>query len=927
MATTLKRSLFIGLGGTGASALLHTKKRFLDTYGEVPPMISFLTIDTDFNTQTKSIKRDSVLEGDSVTSNEVTFDKSELLYIKVQGATDAYDRQRESLFSWMPPKSEYALRNLLNGAGQVRSNGRFALHFNYRNIIDSVQAKINNLLNITHAENNLYEAKGSDIEINFVFSVGGGTGSGVFADIAYLVKEAIGNVNTTSIAFVVLPDVFTSMKTGISMQNVKPNGYGALKDLDFLMRKDINKLNLDLEYQDKTIQIKSNPFDVVFTVNNLNTAGEKISDISEISEQIGLAMFTGASELSAGINSAYDNVITILNGGALDIENKRAWAGGMGVSELFYNGNTLGNIYARRAIASMIINLLTASNSSQKLANDFIDHPEIQIRENDGNDYLIDSLLPKQPSIQFPEIDEVDDLNNIINVFINDTKKSSQNQISANYNIKYNRVLKGFKNKVNEIINADSGVANATVFLSDLNQQLDIFLDEMTDEEQELKKEQVNLESVCNSELQFLATNTGFSSIFKKSDINSAKSNLGGNINHQAVLINEILRRQFAQNFINALKSEINNYNRNINTLTKRLHIVKDQSQKKAANLQNNVNDRRKTFVVDLHKEEINNIYVEENDYIIEDFIEELNTSNKLYDLHSISDESVIENYFWNYTKKLDRALAYKRKSIDDILRDLSEEKRNNIAKQLISKSSALWSYDMKGYKIGNSIHDDFVIGLPSENSSFKDTFSTLINAQNISFVHTGINNKIVCYRMETAVPIYAVNDIAGYEKEYKISKRISHHIDQNWVTRMARENFSIWPEEKEDHSLEAWVLGFVYGFIKFENDKYQIYSRNKGVPLKKYWLELSGYRDDAFDLFVKDDYISEMIDLVEDKRKQSGDDATKELMLDVIENYHEKYSQMNLSVDELGKKEYTKIAELINKEIDFTVKELSKLK
>ena len=47
MATTLKRSLFIGLGGTGASALLHTKKRFLDTYGEVPPMISFLTIDTD----------------------------------------------------------------------------------------------------------------------------------------------------------------------------------------------------------------------------------------------------------------------------------------------------------------------------------------------------------------------------------------------------------------------------------------------------------------------------------------------------------------------------------------------------------------------------------------------------------------------------------------------------------------------------------------------------------------------------------------------------------------------------------------------------------------------------------------------------------------------------------------------------------------
>ena len=47
MATKIKRSLFIGLGGTGMTALLHTKRMFFDTYGEVPPMIGFLGIDTD----------------------------------------------------------------------------------------------------------------------------------------------------------------------------------------------------------------------------------------------------------------------------------------------------------------------------------------------------------------------------------------------------------------------------------------------------------------------------------------------------------------------------------------------------------------------------------------------------------------------------------------------------------------------------------------------------------------------------------------------------------------------------------------------------------------------------------------------------------------------------------------------------------------
>lgn len=923
--TTLKRSLFIGLGGTGASSLLHTKKRFLDTYGEVPPMIGFLAIDTDFNTETKTIERDIVLETNKDINYDVSFDKSELLHIRVRGAQQAFERQKSALFDWMPPTNTSFLRNMTNGAGQVRSNGRFALHFNYKQIIESVKTKINSLLNISNTDNSPFQPKGTDIEINFVFSVGGGTGSGTFIDIAYLVKEAIGTANnTSSVAFVVMPDVFNAMQTGPSMQNVKPNGFGALKDLDFLMRKDIDEQKLDLIYQDKTIQIQSNPFDVVFTVNNKNSIGETLSDVKEISEQIGLAMFTGASELSANINSAYDNVISVLSGGVLDVGNKRAWAGGMGVSELFYDGNTLGNIYARRAIASMISNLLTESNFSQKLANEFIDSPEILIRENDGNDYLIDSLLSKNPNTQFPDIDSVEDLNNVINSFLINIKETSENQISDNYKSKYNKVLNGFKKKVNDIINSDSGVANTLEFLNNLEQQLNIFLDEMLAEEKEFKGVQKNIEAQNQSEINYLTNNVGISSIFKKGEISSTKTRLSENVNSQAILINEILRRQFAQKFLNALNSEVDNYKKNINTLVKRLVKVKQQALQTAANLQNNVNDKKKTFVIDLHKDEINNIYVQEDDFIIADFINTLPSSNKLYDFYSFDNVHVIEDYFWNYTKQLKKALDYKNKSIDDIIRNLPNEKRFQIAKQLISKSNALWSFDMKGFKIGSSIHNDFVIGLPSDNSSFKEAFETFNNS-NINFVHTGVNNRIVCYRMEVAVPIYAVNDIGGYEMDYKNS-RLNHHVDINWLTRMERENFSIWPEEKEDHSLEAWVMSLIYGFIKFENGSYQIQSKKKGVPRKKYWVLLSDYRDVAYERFVKDDYVTEMIELVEEKRKQSGDDSTKELMSDVVSNYYEKYSQINLSDDELDKREFAKIAELVNREIDFTDKELSKL-
>lgn len=41
MPKKIRRCLYIGLGGTGMNSILHTKKMFIDTYGEVPPMVSF----------------------------------------------------------------------------------------------------------------------------------------------------------------------------------------------------------------------------------------------------------------------------------------------------------------------------------------------------------------------------------------------------------------------------------------------------------------------------------------------------------------------------------------------------------------------------------------------------------------------------------------------------------------------------------------------------------------------------------------------------------------------------------------------------------------------------------------------------------------------------------------------------------------------
>ena len=141
----------------------------------------------------------------------------------------------------------------------------------------------------------------------------------------------------------------------------------------------------------------------------------------------------------------------------------------------------------------------------------------------------------------------------------------------------------------------------------------------------------------------------------------------------------------------------------------------------------------------------------------------------------------------------------------------------------------------------------------------------------------------------------------------------------------MDRENFSIWPKLKEDNSLSVWVFGLIYGFIRLDKEKnvYEIKSREKGDPLDDYWYELDEYRDKSFDIFKKQGIVDEIEKFITEKEQQAGSENTKELITDVKKNYKDEYAQINIPSDQLKKREYKSIAELIRNEINFITKNL----
>ncbi len=187
------------------------------------------------------------------------------------------------------------------------------------------------------------------------------------------------------------------------------------------------------------------------------------------------------------------------------------------------------------------------------------------------------------------------------------------------------------------------------------------------------------------------------------------------------------------------------------------------------------------------------------------------------------------------------------------------------------------------------------------------------------------MNDRIIIYRQLGVIPAYAIAPIKTYKEKYDRC-RSNCHFDTNVLLRMEREDFSLHPRQQDDDSLELWVYGIIFGLIKNENGSYFYKSQTLGDPIFGYWVKMNiQYRDEAFEHFRhhKMHIRKEFNDYIEKEEKERGQDEMRRFKADVKDNYLEKYSQLHMITEELTKKGYEKIADLIRKELVFVQKNL----
>ncbi|MCL2576610.1 MAG: tubulin-like doman-containing protein [Defluviitaleaceae bacterium] len=266
-----KPILIIGLGGTGAEALIRVKKsvnrhfklgvsasgRRLDK----PSQIEYLALDSD----------DNML---NLNYNGMSFSEDEFLLLDNSNLTSVY-KNRETVFkdstqSWIA--GNLRLQQVKHGAGGIRQAGRLLLTINSNRVISLITEKINRLT---------VNRKSNDLLYVFILSgCAGGTGSGVFIDVPYIVRKIAEQkgFETENIGMVFLPDVTLSdsMIDGSAALNIKANGFAALKELDYLMNIERNGDTFEQTFADLEIKTNEPPYDLCHLVSAKDEHGKLV---------------------------------------------------------------------------------------------------------------------------------------------------------------------------------------------------------------------------------------------------------------------------------------------------------------------------------------------------------------------------------------------------------------------------------------------------------------------------------------------------------------------------------------------------------------------------------------------------------------------------------------------------------------------------
>lgn len=933
--TKIRRSLFIGLGGTGMRTILHLKKLFIETYGEVPGMIGFLGVDTDKGEYSKELELKNIasmgfiddseiyVEGQN-KGNKVRLERNEQVQITVEHPQSLFKRNQDN-YTWMPSNNNNALRSLTHGAGAVRTNGRFAIIANSESVEERVSMALTKVAR-ANAVGEKYELIDNKTDVYLIFSLGGGTGCGIFLDVAYLVRRIAGD-NCKLAGFGMLPEVFRAqMSNGVD--RVRPNAYGALMDLDWLMGRNLddNPVKLPLE-GGRTWSTSYTPFDACILVDNKNRNLDVYDETRQIEEMLALTLITSVGELSTANVSVLDNLAVDTTSGSFNVKGKKAWVIGMGVCEVIIRSDELRKIYAHMAAIHLVNQLLNKPADVNTEVMQWID--SVKIKEHDADD-VIDSLI----DIRIRPLSGIDrsdysDAMIVATSFVN-ASQVDDDEVEMKLKNLISRVSDELRTLViNSLKRSEGmGVGATEDLLLGIESEVRVYLKEMSNELDDHKNLKTQFEEKTRIACKDLKEKA--KSIFKIG-IDEAKEEVCNQATNWAREEREIARRIKAITFYNDLLTKIKAYQNRVREIRQRLEIVANNSRSEISKLRQNIARNTETFQINITSRIEPTISLDSQNILISDFITSLKEGNKIFDFSEL-ETSTIGVRLLQHTYNLDRAKEIGNMDINDVLVLLNKNGSfDDLVRDMAAKASPLLLHNFLGY-IDKKPAINYYIGVNRfENSLLKkdDYFKNNVEeAGDVNFSNIGMKDRIIVFSQMNPIPPFAIDSVSNKcKREYEDPENdICFHISTTILNEMKKTGYRLEPGNG-DNALELWVKGFIFGLIKNESGTYKYIDEENGDSLWDYWIDLDKYRDEAYKTFkerkssIEDQFKKKIFNII----SVNGLPYVQDIYNRAKEDYIENYSQLGFSKEYLREhiKEYKGTVDLIREEMEFVKKQL----
>ena len=256
-------TIAIGLGGTGIDCLRVLKRQIYsrmqpdDPTSEIPTYshTKFLAVDSDRG----SLRPDGQNWDLDINSEFFEISSGDINGLLAQTKVLSDMPQ----FRWLKNNEEdqagLSILSAEAGAGGVRQIGRLLIIEKSMEFIHKIEQLV------TTAKEGLPE--GSDVSLHIFAGLGGGTGSGTFLDVCYLVQEALAHVgeagHAQTFGYFFLPDVNLSKPEIMGKPQIasfiKVNGFAAMKELDYCMNFENNNDAWNQQYTTFRIGPTKNP--------------------------------------------------------------------------------------------------------------------------------------------------------------------------------------------------------------------------------------------------------------------------------------------------------------------------------------------------------------------------------------------------------------------------------------------------------------------------------------------------------------------------------------------------------------------------------------------------------------------------------------------------------------------------------------------